>query len=68
MSCAASSKQTAPLNSARYVRKAVLTGMVLLGIMSVSACGKKPSFVDPPEDMPEDVVFPRIYPAPEMNK
>jgi hypothetical protein len=39
--------------------------MMLLCIMSVSACGKKPPHVDPPTDADGDTTFPHIYPDPK---
>jgi predicted small lipoprotein YifL len=48
-------------------KEIVLTGMMLLCIMSVSACGKKPPHVSPPEDA-EDTTFPHIYPDSQTNK
>ncbi|MDR3425737.1 MAG: hypothetical protein P4M13_11825 [Alphaproteobacteria bacterium] len=71
MNCAASLKALiAPLKTLAvrlFSRKAVLTGMMLLCIMSVCACGKKPAHVDVPEDA-GDTVFPAVYPNPAMNK
>jgi hypothetical protein len=39
---------------------------MLISVMSVSACGKKPSFVDPPSD--DAPKFPAVYPNPDLNK
>jgi hypothetical protein len=41
--------------------------MMLIGVMSVCACGKKPAHVDPPEDA-DGAPFPVIYPSPDSNK
>lgn len=64
-------------------RRFILTGMVLLCIMPVSACGKKPAHVDPPETPQQDHTngnaqgdagwdqaggFPHVYPDPATNK
>jgi len=40
--------------------------MMLICIMSVGACGKKPPHVDPPEGA-EDTKFPLVYPDPKTN-
>jgi hypothetical protein len=48
-------------------KKAIITGMMLLGIMSVSSCGKKPPRVDAPSGKENDT-FPLIYPDPQYNK
>jgi len=48
------------------LRKILLAGMVLLSIVPVSACGKKPSNVDPPLGA-EESGFPHVYPKPDMN-
>jgi hypothetical protein len=39
--------------------------MMLVCIMSVSACGKKPPHVDPADD---GSVFPLTYPDPKTNQ
>jgi predicted small lipoprotein YifL len=49
-------------------RTVILTGMMLLSIMSVSACGKKPPHVDPPSDVEDDTFPHQIYPDPNGNK
>jgi predicted small lipoprotein YifL len=67
MNCAALSKPTVPLSPTRSFRKILLTGMMLICVMSVCACGKKPPHVDPPEDS-DDTTFPIIYPDPSTNK
>ena len=36
--------------------------LALLMALTVAACGKKPAFVDPPEDVDPDP-FPRTYPS-----
>jgi hypothetical protein len=41
--------------------------MMLLCILPVSACGKKPPHVDPPADA-EDTTYPQVYPDPATNK
>lgn len=67
MSCAESSRLTAPpLKATRYLVKTILTGMMLICIMSVGACGKKPPHVDLPEGA-EDSGFPHTYPDPKTN-
>ncbi len=64
MSCVASSRTAPP--KAELLFKLIQTDMMIILIMSVSACGKKPSMVDPPDD---DVAkFPAIYPDPALNK
>jgi hypothetical protein len=40
--------------------------MVLCLMLSLTACGKKPSQVDPPPGVEEDA-FPRIYPDPATD-
>jgi predicted small lipoprotein YifL len=45
--------------------------MMLICIMSVSACGKKPPHVDPPTDEDDTAPafhYPAIYPDPATNK
>lgn len=42
-----------------------MTGMMLICIMSVAACGKKPPHVDAPD---EGSIFPQTYPDPSTNK
>jgi hypothetical protein len=41
--------------------------MMLLGIMSVSACGKKPPRVDAPPDVVNDTFPHQVYPDPNSN-
>ena len=36
--------------------------LALLAALALGACGKKPEFVDPPEDVDPDP-FPRTYPS-----
>jgi len=48
------------------LRKILLAGMVLLSIVPVSACGKKPVAVDPPLGS-EESGFPHVYPKPGAN-
>jgi predicted small lipoprotein YifL len=49
------------------IRKLVLAVMMLVCVLSVAACGKKPPHVDPPSDV-EDDAFPQVYPDPKSNK
>ena len=39
-----------------------LPALALLTVLALAACGKKPIFVDPPEDVDPDP-FPRTYPS-----
>lgn len=45
------------------MRLAILS---LCAILTLAACGVKPSDVDPPQGEPRDE-FPRTYPAPETD-
>ncbi|MGB9153717.1 MAG: hypothetical protein WCD70_11615 [Alphaproteobacteria bacterium] len=66
MNCAALSRLTAPQpKTARYLTKAILAGMMLICIMSVSACGKKAAHVDPPEGSEGN--YPATYPDPKTT-
>jgi hypothetical protein len=71
MNCAALSRTEQPEASQPNgygfnLRKIIITGMMLICVMSVSACGKKPAHVDPPDD--ETGIYPRIYPDPATVK
>jgi len=44
-------------------RKLLLTGMTLLMVAGLAACGKKGGLI-----APEGSTFPRQYPAPEYDK
>jgi predicted small lipoprotein YifL len=52
---------TKPAGKKQACRHALMALVLIALGFSLSACGKKPSAVDPPPDVTEDH-FPRVYP------
>lgn len=50
----------------KHVIPASLAVLLILLTFSLTACGKKPGFVDPPPNVEEDQ-FPRTYPDPSTD-
>jgi len=44
------------------IRNYIFILFMSLGILSLSSCGVKPPYVDPPEGAAHDGTFPRTYP------